>query len=165
MKFEAYILPTPAIVLIAILLLDLGQTQRFVNAILNLRVGVGKHARAKLKFILIGISAFRLLVQISYLGYTKSRYREFTSNVIAGHMLASVDAEDRLKISVSRAERNFWICFMNIGLWLTVARMNAVLGHLNKKIQNSKLQGPFRPVDMPENTKPVTVRNRKEQKI
>ena len=84
--------------------------------------------------ILGGVNLYRISVLISSLLFLISSYEQTkaSSKLSNSQSLVSLDLkEDRLRGLKWRAERNFWISFMSLVLWLILYRVHAMVVHID----------------------------------
>jgi hypothetical protein len=84
--------------------------------------------------ILGGVNLYRISVLISSLLFLISSYEQTkaSSKLSKSQSSVSLDLkEDRLRGLKWRAERNFWISFMSLVLWLILYRVHAMVVHID----------------------------------
>jgi len=85
--------------------------------------------------ILGGINLYRISVLISSILFIISSYEQnkASSKLLLSQTSLSLDLkEDRLRGLKWRAERNFWISFMSLVLWLILYRVHAMVVEIDK---------------------------------
>jgi len=84
--------------------------------------------------ILGGVNLYRISVLISSLLFLISSYEQTKASSKLSKSQSSVNLdlkEDRLRGLKWRAERNFWISFMSLVLWLILYRVHAMVVHID----------------------------------
>eukprot|EP01053_Blabericola_migrator_P004984 Blabericola_migrator_1__4983@NODE_2590_length_2566_cov_83_555822_g1622_i0_p2_GENE_NODE_2590_length_2566_cov_83_555822_g1622_i0NODE_2590_length_2566_cov_83_555822_g1622_i0_p2_ORF_typecomplete_len179_score9_07Bap31/PF05529_12/3_4e07GDE_N_bis/PF14742_6/0_1Na_Ala_symp/PF01235_17/0_18_NODE_2590_length_2566_cov_83_555822_g1622_i07791315 len=88
--------------------------------------------------LFLSYSVLRFAFQTFLSQHYKVRLERHLENAASGLSLASTDMEDRLRSRVWRSDRDFWITFCSLFLWMVYMRAVQLVGSFEHKIADLK---------------------------